>query len=1053
MTSRLRATHSYILCTHCGVSLLIPSWRKHRISNWDYSNNQWYSTECSITLPLRPAVSPDEQEKADKLRWRAEVAHRAATLQQLVDKETVDMKANELSAIELNDDRGFWVDEDDEDDYNWRDDRINLNFKLLEEAEDALIELAVDVEEEDPPERVEEGGGLRLYASTVFLLMFNLWCAQNNITQSAADTLFTILALIFPSVKALLFAAVKVNARIDRELGLANLVDTKVACPSCYKLYPYSDCWTSELVANTNRRKKTAATCGNILYPSLAEGVNNRVCGAVLLLNTISSVTGKGILKPASVVPSVDIGLQIESFIARPNFTSYQTSMSSERQTPDNVMFDVMDGEKWKDPQWTEFRAESKMNMLVQLNMDWFQPYTYSPYSVCCVYLCILSLHRSVRYKRENVILLTLLPPTLKSKTQEPVKTTQINEMLLPATMQLLALWTDGMRVTYMVGELAVHAVCRVALFLVSCDMPATRTLGGFLAPSSRFGCWLCKKSTPQRPPPNTAAVVRDWGGVGVEESRSDEDQRAAGREHKACLTKADRERHARQYSGRFSVLHLLPYFDCIWSYVVDPMHCIFLGVVKKTLQLWIDTPRIPEDRTPGGSETEKILNNKALSARMLQVQLPTDVGRIFKKWHNPKGLGRLTAADMKNFLLLLSVTLLDGLIPKRHMVMWKHLVEGARALVSSHIVLIDELGATQGHLTTFCQLFEEAHGRDKMTPNMHVMLHLVAFVVLYGPCHVFWCFAFERYNKILTEVRNNRTSIEISIMKAFTRHQQLYEYACTSPCELEPDQVAHIHKLGGASYQYLDPDYNHSLATVDIWQAYLRRKHDLIGDEWVPVTLHLIEGKDPTLIPPAVQKVLQTRLNNVTARYYGDNFGWVDSVLVGDYRFCARRMTYFGETITVNQRSAHVLVFDEKSRWGYWCGEVLEIFTFDLTLISDLSEKIDTAKRRKLNAEDNENSVEVILEENNIARLRAAQSVTKTLTFAHVRYFLEADVVPTVDGTPVQLYHCDRFKPADTSSYIPVGMITERFSPYKFPDTVGTKLFKACVLPLRVNG
>jgi hypothetical protein len=187
MASRLRADHSYILCTHCGVSLLLPSWRKHRKINWDYSNNQWYSTECSITLPLRPAVSPEEQDKADKLRWRAEVAHRAATLQQLVDKETVDMKANELSAIELNDDRGFWVDEDDEDDYNWRDDRINLNFKLLEEAEDALIELAVDVEEEDPPERVEEGGGLRLYASTVFLLMFNLWCAQNNITQSAAD--------------------------------------------------------------------------------------------------------------------------------------------------------------------------------------------------------------------------------------------------------------------------------------------------------------------------------------------------------------------------------------------------------------------------------------------------------------------------------------------------------------------------------------------------------------------------------------------------------------------------------------------------------------------------------------------------------------------------------------------------------------------------------------------------------------------------------------------------------------------------------------------------
>jgi hypothetical protein len=78
---------------------------------------------------------------------------------------------------------------------------------------------------------------------------------------------------------------------------------------------------------------------------------------------------------------------------------------------------------------------------------------------------------------------------------------------------------------------------------------------------------------------------------------------------------------------------------------------------------------------------------------------------------------------------------------------------------------------------------------------------------------------------------------------------------------------------------------------------------------------------------------------------------------------------------------------------------------------------------------------------------------VTKTLTFVKVRYFVEADVEKTVDGTDVPLYHCDQFKAEGVHTYIPAGMITERFAPYRYTDRAQTKLFKVCVLPLRVNG
>jgi hypothetical protein len=437
----------------------------------------------------------------------------------------------------------------------------------------------------------------------------------------------------------------------------------------------------------------------------------------------------------------------VHGFFARPGFTQDLTAWRT-RQVPEDVMFDLHDADRWNEPQWENYRAESPCNLLLQLNLDWFQPYTYSTYSVCCVYLCILNLHRSVRYKRENVILLTLLPPGT-NKTQEKVKTSVLNEMLRPAVDELLVLWMDGIMVRPdPAGNELVS--CRAALFLVSCDMPACRSLGGFLAPTSRCGCWLCKKVTEQRAGQDVACV-RDWGGAVVGEPRTNQEQRALAQGYREQDSKRRKETYASEHSARWSVLHLLPYFCCIWSFVVDPMHNLFLGVTKHTIQLWIDTG---------------VLNAKALTARMEGVHLPSDVGRIFRKWANPKGLGVLTAADMKNFLLLLSETLLEGLIPAAYMRTWRHLVAGVKAIVSSHVVLVDALAGAHQHFVDFYKGFARIHGTAACTPNMHMLLHLVPLVRLYGPCHAFWCFAFERYNKVLTEVHNNRQSIEISIMK-----------------------------------------------------------------------------------------------------------------------------------------------------------------------------------------------------------------------------------------------------------------------------------------------
>lgn len=44
------------------------------------------------------------------------------------------------------------------------------------------------------------------------------------------------------------------------------------------------------------------------------------------------------------------------------------------------------------------------------LNVDWFQPYKHSTYSLGVIYLVILNFPRNIRYKLENSIIIGFIP-------------------------------------------------------------------------------------------------------------------------------------------------------------------------------------------------------------------------------------------------------------------------------------------------------------------------------------------------------------------------------------------------------------------------------------------------------------------------------------------------------------------------------------------------------------------------------------------------------------------------------------------------------------------
>lgn len=63
---------------------------------------------------------------------------------------------------------------------------------------------------------------------------------------------------------------------------------------------------------------------------------------------------------------------------------------------------------------------------------------------------------------------------------------------------------------------------------------------------------------------------------------------------------------------------------------------------------------------------------------------------------------------------------------------------------------------------------YEELYGKDKCTPNMHMVCHLKDIMLDYGPVHGYWCFAFERYNGLLEAMHKSWVNPEKQLLLKF---------------------------------------------------------------------------------------------------------------------------------------------------------------------------------------------------------------------------------------------------------------------------------------------
>ena len=84
-----------------------------------------------------------------------------------------------------------------------------------------------------------------------------------------------------------------------------------------------------------------------------------------------------------------------------------------------------------------------------------------------------------------------------------------------------------------------------------------------------------------------------------------------------------------------------------------------------------------------------------------------------------------------------------------------KMTIEKYCLILYERVISIFKLGLNEAYqcLLSMVKLVEKQYGQKKITPNMHLCLHICECALDYGPLYSFWCYSFERMNGLLGNI------------------------------------------------------------------------------------------------------------------------------------------------------------------------------------------------------------------------------------------------------------------------------------------------------------
>jgi len=144
------------------------------------------------------------------------------------------------------------------------------------------------------------------------------------------------------------------------------------------------------------------------------------------------------------------------------------------------------------------------------------------------------------------------------------------------------------------------------------------------------------------------------------------------------------------------------------------------------------------------------------------KLKLPSDISRIPNKIATREGFSGFTADQWKTFILIYATTITWDLLKEEDRKILSYFVRACNILVC-RIISKSTLNEVHEYLLSMVKLIENNYGPKKISPNLHLCLHICECALDYGPLYSFWCYSFEWMNGLLgntISIKNHEVSI-----------------------------------------------------------------------------------------------------------------------------------------------------------------------------------------------------------------------------------------------------------------------------------------------------
>ncbi|CAF1090034.1 unnamed protein product [Brachionus calyciflorus] len=225
---------------------------------------------------------------------------------------------------------------------------------------------------------------------------------------------------------------------------------------------------------------------------------------------------------------------------------------------------------------------------------------------------------------------------------------------------------------------------------------------------------------------------------------------------YKDLLGSIDSKKVIRGVKGA-CVLDSLKYYFPVESTMIDYMHSVLEGVMKKLLEYWYDSEFSDKDFSLRKYRDQINIILVSIKVPRFIPRLPRDICDL-KFWK---------ANELLSFLIFYSLPILRGFMDLNQYMHLINLVVAVENLLKKDLNISD-LNNIETLFRDFVRDMANIYGPKSMLSGVHELLHIVDDVKKIGNLNEFNCFPFENFNRESLNLVNSKNPVAVELINSF---------------------------------------------------------------------------------------------------------------------------------------------------------------------------------------------------------------------------------------------------------------------------------------------